>query len=252
MRGHERKLLRHWAFKVCFRIPFETFFLNAVNPRVENIKTKKRGLRSCPFPSKTPTFSLIKPWGHWPRRVTHLHQGKGYLSFRETPAKWGKPQIFYLIRNLVLLSVPPPSLIQNLNFHLGAKQWGKAAPRGGVCKGNPSLFTPGMHFARDSPYIPYPSYSCTPTVKAEGKLQEHHVHPSQSWDATAPWLRPFLEWGEEHLVKTVYLSGFLPEQTLLFGPWILALTALHASHPHCLRMWAQKSSSKEFHCSPPA
>lgn len=89
----------------------------------------------------------------------------------EKPVQDEADSRFSLDQKLLLLSTPPPTLIQNLDFCLGVRQWDKAAPRDDVCKGNPSLFNPGMHSVRDSisPHISYLSHSWTPTVKAERK-----------------------------------------------------------------------------------
>lgn len=116
-----------------------------------------------------PTHSVVKILGPLAETI-YLHQGKEDLPCRETPARRGRQQIFTWSKTFAALN-PSSTLIQNLDFCLGPRQWDKAAPRDDVCRGNPSLFNPGMHSVRDSisPHIPYLSHSCTPTVKAERK-----------------------------------------------------------------------------------
>lgn len=103
----------------------------------------------------------------------------------------------HLIKNFCC-STLPPTLIQNLDFCLGPRQWHRAATRDAVCKGNPSLFNPGMHFVRDSIslHIPYLSHPCTPTVKVGGKAAG-----TQSSSITDLGCYSFLPWAPLGLEK---------------------------------------------------
>lgn len=92
-------------------------------------------------------------------------------TLQRNPCKVKQTTDFHLIKNFCCAQPLLPILIQNLDFRLGPRQWDKAAPRDAVCKGNPSLFNPGMYSVRGSisPHRLYLFHSCTPTVKAGEK-----------------------------------------------------------------------------------
>lgn len=157
-----------------------------------------------------PTHGLLKVLGPLAETGNLSTQRQGISTLQRNPCKMRQTTDFLLDQKLLLLSTLPPTLIQNLDFCLGPRQWHKAAPRDNVCKGNPSLFNPGMNFVRDSisPHILYLSHPCTPTVKAGGKAIE-----TQTWIVfinhrpgllQLPALGPPGAKGR-HLMKTVYL-----------------------------------------------
>lgn len=212
--------------------------------------------RSHPTPSQMPTHGLGRVPGSLAKTSNSSSPGEGISTLQRNPCDMGQNTDFHLIKNFCSSQPLFLPLFKNLDLCSGARQWGKAAPRDGVCKGNPFLLNHGMYSVRGSslsPRIPSLSHSCTPIVKAEGQTagtQRSSIigpgcYSSLTWAPT---------WAKE---RTPYENGLpivriSPRENLTFGPSILALAVLPASHPHCLRMWAQKSSSKEFHCSPPA